>query len=340
MKILNVTITVQDLDAAAGFYRDTLGVPVTQNHREAVVQIGSSQLILRPGSHFEGAHHLAFGIPPADFALARKWLAEVVEPIKVGDTEVIDGPEGWDSQSVYFLGPENAVLELIARQADSNLPASAGDKPQLVSISEVGIGVPDVPAAVKQVVDDLGVKPFSTQEQRFTPVGDHQGLLILVEQDRTWFPTQNLQAAQGSMTVLINTTPSTEGNTGGAPTHVLKYDHTASPHISIDAVAESKKSFDQWGYIYLGAGTEDPATDRAVIESGGLKTTIVAVPKPEDVVATAVELVDAGAQTIEMCGAFGAFWVAEVLKATQGRVPVGVGSFGMESVPTLAKMFA
>ena len=37
-------------------------------------------------------------------------------------------------------------------------------------------------------------------------------------------------------------------------------------------------TFNNWGFIYLGLGAEDPAVDRAVIGRGGLTTTIVAVP--------------------------------------------------------------
>ena len=37
-------------------------------------------------------------------------------------------------------------------------------------------------------------------------------------------------------------------------------------------------TFNNWAYIYLGMGEEDPAVDRAVIERGGLRTTMVAVP--------------------------------------------------------------
>jgi hypothetical protein len=98
--------------------------------------------------------------------------------------------------------------------------------------------------------------------------------------------------------------------------------------------------FHSWGFIYLGLGTENPETDRAVIESGGLKTTIVAVPDRESAARVAVELVNAGAQTLELCGAFGPVWTARVIEATEGRVPVGAASYGMESVPGLAALFA
>ena len=99
-------------------------------------------------------------------------------------------------------------------------------------------------------------------------------------------------------------------------------------------------TFHNWGYIYLGAGEEDPAVDRAVIERGGLTTTIVAVPDRAAAVDVAVELVDAGAQSIELCGAFGPRWVAQVVDATGASVPVGGVTYGMESVPQLAALFA
>ena len=99
-------------------------------------------------------------------------------------------------------------------------------------------------------------------------------------------------------------------------------------------------TFNNWAYSYLGMGEEDPAVDRAVIDRGGLRTTIVAVPEKSAVVKAAVELVDGGAQSIELCGAFGPVWTARVIEAIGGRVPVGSVAYGMESVPSLAAMFA
>jgi len=99
-------------------------------------------------------------------------------------------------------------------------------------------------------------------------------------------------------------------------------------------------TFSNWAYIYVGSGTEDPALDRTVIECGGLRTTIVAVPEASSVVQVAIELVDAGAQLIELCGAFGPVWASRVIEGTAGRVPVGSVAYGMESVSGLAKLFA
>ena len=98
-------------------------------------------------------------------------------------------------------------------------------------------------------------------------------------------------------------------------------------------------AFNNWAFIYLGLGGEDPSTDRAVIENGGLATTVVAVPDPAMVGEVAKELVDAGAQSIELCGAFGPSGVAAALEATGGRVPVGGVTYGAESMHTLAALF-
>jgi predicted polyphosphate/ATP-dependent NAD kinase len=99
-------------------------------------------------------------------------------------------------------------------------------------------------------------------------------------------------------------------------------------------------TFNNWAFIYRGMGDEDPAVDRAVIERGGLRTTIVAVPHEADTAAVAAELVDAGAQLIELCGGFGAGVLPAVVEATGGRVPVGQVSYGMEAIPGLAALFA
>jgi Family of unknown function (DUF6506) len=99
-------------------------------------------------------------------------------------------------------------------------------------------------------------------------------------------------------------------------------------------------SFNSWGFIYLGLGEEDPAVDRAVIQRGGLKTTIVAVPTREAAVEVAVELVDAGAQSIELCGGFGSAVTTRAIEAVGDRVPVGAVSYSMESVHPLASLFA
>jgi catechol-2,3-dioxygenase len=203
MQIQQVALTVTGLAAAARYYRDVLELPVAEQPGQATVTIGSSQLVLQEGDQFAGAHHLAIGIAPVDFEVARSWLRRRVNPIVVDGSEVIEGPEGWDSRSLYFLGPEGIVLELIARDADSSAPAGDGHVPRPLSLSEVGIGVPHVADAVRALTGELGLPTFPPQGAEFAPVGGHDGLIILVDQNRIWFPTDAHQAARGPVTVKL-----------------------------------------------------------------------------------------------------------------------------------------
>lgn len=99
-------------------------------------------------------------------------------------------------------------------------------------------------------------------------------------------------------------------------------------------------AFTKWGFIYLGTGEEVPAVDRASISAGGLTTTFVAVPDRDAAVAAAIELVDDGAQSIELCGGFGSASAAKVVEAVGDRVPVGAVTYGQESIGKLAALFA
>lgn len=98
-------------------------------------------------------------------------------------------------------------------------------------------------------------------------------------------------------------------------------------------------TFNNWGFIYLGGGAEDPAVDRAVIEKGGLRTTIVAIGDKTQLTDVAAELTAAGAQSIELCGAFTAADVVAARQATGGSVPIGAVRYDMDAVPALAKLF-
>lgn len=95
-----------------------------------------------------------------------------------------------------------------------------------------------------------------------------------------------------------------------------------------------------WAFIFEAPET-DPAVDRMVIERGGVRSTVVAVPEPSMAPRVAADLVADGVQFIELCGGFEPEWAGKVIEATGGRVPVGtVGYAGGASVARLADIFA
>ncbi len=197
MRLLHLSLPVSDVASVAAYFRDVLQLEVAGDQ----VRIGWSTIQLQPANGRPvGGVHLAFNVPDNRFADAMRWLR--------ARTPLQCNPEGldyfalessWQSQSVYFTGPDGLILELIGRR---RLPA--GDRSgafhgsELTCLSEVGLPSHDVDAVREQASQRFGRRPISPPSPQFAPMGDDEGLLIVVAADRRWFPEQkDLPNAQG-----------------------------------------------------------------------------------------------------------------------------------------------
>lgn len=207
MRITGVHLTTADLDGAARFYSTVLGLPVTASPGNVEVHLGPSTVTLVAGPTGPGVHHLALDVPQNRFRDAKRWIADRVALIALNGEDEFPGPGTWNSHSVYFFGPDGSVLELIARHSlpnDTDHEFSAAD---LLDVCEVGIAVPDVPAAVQQLCGTFGLAPFGSGSDSFAPVGDHDGLLIVVAGGRVWLPTDGIVSRGGPTTVTLAGVP-------------------------------------------------------------------------------------------------------------------------------------
>jgi hypothetical protein len=87
-------------------------------------------------------------------------------------------PSWGGARAIYFRDPEGNVVELIARP---------DARPEL-TLAEVGLPVDDVPDAVEALQRELGLPFYLDHGDEFTPLGDDDGLLIVVRVGRPWFP--------------------------------------------------------------------------------------------------------------------------------------------------------
>ncbi|MBF4619367.1 hypothetical protein ITJ44_14925 [Clavibacter sp. VKM Ac-2873] len=204
MIIHAVNLPARDTAEVAAAYR-ALGFPVRITDDAAEVEIGPTRLRFAHDPAYSGAHHLAFTIPTGSFAAARAWIGERAEVIAPDGRDEFAGPGTWDSRSVYFRGPDAQVLELIERRALApggrvTGPFRASD---VVAVSEVGIVVDDVPAAVA-LLEEAGLHPYGGfATDGFAAVGDVEGLLILVARDRAWVPEGTQIAADVPVVVDV-----------------------------------------------------------------------------------------------------------------------------------------
>lgn len=187
MHIRQAQLATRSLDDTARFW-GRLGCPV--DHADGVVEVvvGSTRLLFRELPGMTGALHLAITIPTGTFAAAAEWIAGIATVLVDADgRDEFEGPPNWNSRSVYFDGPDQQLLELIERR-DLAAAAPASAVP-LLSVSEVGIAVPDVLGAVG-TLRRAGLEPYANPAgEGFAAVGDVDGLVILVSPERRWFPT-------------------------------------------------------------------------------------------------------------------------------------------------------
>src|SRR5919201_4975598 len=148
MRIVDAAFPAADPARLAGWYEAKLGAAPTFVAGEAT------------------PHHFAFHVETLESWRQR---LDVSEEYDFSD---------WDgARAVYFRDPEGNIGELLARPRP---------RPEL-ALAEVGLPVTNVSAAVA-ALDHFAIEPYREWSDTFAPLGDADGLLIVVRAGRGWFP--------------------------------------------------------------------------------------------------------------------------------------------------------
>ena len=208
MQIRELQLGTSALAQQYDFYTRVFGFPVLQETPDMfVLQVGVSRLTFtRTNNEPGGIAHVAFNIPENQFLAAKQWLHERTPLFRNTDGEDEFFFEAWNAHALYFHDPDGNILELIARHT---LP-SASDRPfsqkSILNISEIGIVTEDVPAQVAAIKARVGASVYGGPgSDSFTPVGDEEGLFIVVKRGRMWFGDSGKAADRIPITVVTGT---------------------------------------------------------------------------------------------------------------------------------------
>ncbi|AMM19347.1 hypothetical protein AX769_03375 [Frondihabitans sp. PAMC 28766] len=202
MRITHVSLPVRAADEWLAFFSDVLGAPRARPDASPTVHVGTSTVDFRQDAGQQGDHHLAFAIPEAQLDEAKEWLDRRAALLLVDGADEVECSPAWDAHSVYFDGPDGSVLEFIARRALPHGVPGPFTASDIVDVSEVGMTAPSVPATARDLSTSAGVGPYGGEPgPTFAPVGTVEGLLILVAEGRTWFPTDDRTAAASAIAV-------------------------------------------------------------------------------------------------------------------------------------------
>lgn len=201
MKIKALEIKTTCLAELYRFYTGLLSLPAVRHPRQIDGAAAAFTLSLHGGTLFtfeqtsqsNPYYHFAFNIAENKIEEALSWVKNKgIEPIEWNGI-VIHDFKNWNAHSFYFFDPAGNIVEFIARHDLKDTYCEAAfDASHILSVSEIGWVLDDVPVAVQAMQTELGLPLYYSEgdSRRFAAMGDPRGLFILVEKGRAWFPTR------------------------------------------------------------------------------------------------------------------------------------------------------
>ena len=188
MRIREIIISVNQIPLVKEFYNAKLKFDISSESESYVsFNAGSSILTFTENNgHDNPFYHFAFNIP-------KNKINEAFNLIK-HKTEIINNEiysfGSWNADFFYFRDPAGNIVEFIARHNLKNEAEEEFNTGRVECISEIGIVCKDVLATAKELNEKLNIPYWKNRSSEFTTLGDEDGLLILVNEKRNWFPTE------------------------------------------------------------------------------------------------------------------------------------------------------
>lgn len=192
MKIIELEIMTDDLEATARFYAGTLGLPLIGSTAQArVFSVGDSLLTFRKSENMYPVYHVAFNIPHDKLYEALDWVKDKTDPLILPEGGHVADFSDWNANAFYFKDNNGNILEFIARYDVEVEEDKPFDGQSLQSISEIGIVVEDPMSFASDLVVNQHLNYFvkSKPGENFAVLGDDYGLFIIVSHQRPWYPT-------------------------------------------------------------------------------------------------------------------------------------------------------
>lgn len=191
MQFLEICMKTYALHKQKQFYSHIFELPIAEDSNNKITfQAGVTRLTFEQSEPSQNPfYHFAFNIPENQFREAKRWLAKRVSLIHNENGEDEFDFSNWNAHAVYFFDPAGNIVELIARHDLPNRSNERFGGHSLLSISEIGCVVRDVPAYCATLMKEIDVEIYrNTSYRNFAALGDANGLFIVVSEHRDWYP--------------------------------------------------------------------------------------------------------------------------------------------------------
>ncbi|MDK8193510.1 VOC family protein [Paenibacillus sp. UMB7766-LJ446] len=211
MQIKEVGLLTDQMEAMKQFYGTLLELELLKENTTVVsFRTGGSILSFQQAPEQDKPfYHVAFTIPTNQLAAAKNWVQDRnISLLSKDDKDEFYFPY-WDATAFYFYDPSGNLMEFIAHHSLDNAVEETFDSRQLLCISEIGLPVDDVPNTISTMNGQYQLEPFAGDGKQFAPIGDAEGMFIVIDKELPWFP-------DGRMPGVFATEVKVEtGRTGG-----------------------------------------------------------------------------------------------------------------------------
>ena len=193
MEIKEIEIQTDDLKRTENFYSNVLGFKlIKKEHNTISFLAGNSILTFIKSTNLNPNYHFAFNIPKNKLNEATTWFNSKVNLLLNDENEIITDFGDWNAKAIYFYDNNNNIVEFITRFDLTNETEKKFDTSSILSISEIGIVANDPMKLASQIMDKNHLNYFEKgkQSENFISIGDDNGLVIIVKNDRKWYPTE------------------------------------------------------------------------------------------------------------------------------------------------------
>ncbi|MCG7409244.1 glyoxalase [Paenibacillus sp. ACRRX] len=189
MRIKEIVLQTHLYREMKQFYSELLQFPIEDETIDSFsLRAGASKLTFQRSTDSQNYYHFAFMVPSNQLDEAGHWLQAKGIKLFSKDNQNQFFFEDWNATATYFYDPQSNLVELIAHHSLTHFSKTAFGHDSILCISEIGLPLLSVEDELPQICDVLSQKMWRGDGKQFAGVGDAEGLLIVIDITRPWFP--------------------------------------------------------------------------------------------------------------------------------------------------------
>lgn len=196
MEIIELTLLTNNLPETKKFYAQTFGFEINEETERSIsFSIGTSKLNFELIEEKQNPkYHFAFNIPLNKIDQAIIYTNKRTHLIETEKNSFVTDFKNWEAKAIYFFDNNKNILEFITRKDLNNNSKKKFTKNSILNINEIGVVADEPLLTSDEIIKKTKTTFFSKGPKRedFSTVGNDNGLFVISNPHRKWYPTQEM----------------------------------------------------------------------------------------------------------------------------------------------------